>query len=127
MSASALPSQSIPPIRVAERIVSGESLQSAVLGVTGERQDSGIGVPIAEVTEGSGAEAAGIEPGDRILTIDGVPVTNIGELTGLVQGNFTGDTVELELAARHLDPDRGGHPLLAVANHNEVNERRTTC
>lgn len=84
-------------IQVAERIVSGDSLQPGVLGVSSERQDSGIGVPIAEVTEGSGAEAGGIETGDRILTIDGVPVTNIGELTGLVQSHFSGDTVELEV------------------------------
>ncbi|MGI9596949.1 MAG: S1C family serine protease [Acidimicrobiales bacterium] len=84
-------------IEVAQRIVSGDSLDPGVLGVRGERLDSTVGVPIAEVTPGSGAEAAGLEPGDQVLTIDGTPVTDIGELTGLVQSHFRGDTVELEV------------------------------
>ncbi len=84
-------------IEVAARIVNGDSLDRGVLGVTGDTEDSGIGVPIAEVTAGSGADTGGIEAGDRILTIDGVPVTNIGELTGLVQSHFSGDVVELEV------------------------------
>ncbi len=84
-------------IQVAERIVSGDSLERGVLGVTGDTQDSDVGVPVAEVTPGSGADIGGIEAGDRILTIDGAPVTNIRELTGLVQSNFSGDMVELEV------------------------------
>ncbi len=90
-------------IEVADRIVDGEDLQPGVLGVTGQVEDSGIGVPIAEVTAGSGAEAAGIQPGDRILTIDGAPVTNISELTGLVQSQFSGDTVVLEVQRDNSD------------------------
>lgn len=84
-------------IDVAARIVSGQSLEPGVLGVTGENGDEGIGVPIAEVSAGSAAEAAGLQPGDRVLTIDGAPVTNIGEVVGLVQSNFGGDTVELQI------------------------------
>ena len=84
-------------IEVAGRIVGGQSLEPAVLGVRGEPQDDGVGVPVSEVFEGSGAEAAGLQPGDRVLTIDGVPVTSIGELTGLVQSHFSGDSVELEV------------------------------
>ncbi len=84
-------------IDVAARIVSGQSLDPGVLGVTGENGDEGIGVPIAEVSPGSAAEAAGLQAGDRVLTIDGAPVTNIGEVVGLVQSNFGGDTVELQI------------------------------
>jgi S1-C subfamily serine protease len=84
-------------IEVANRIVNGGTLERGVLGVTGEVQDTGIGVIISEVTPGSGADVGGIEPGDRILSIDGVPVTDIGELTGLVQSHFSGDDVELEV------------------------------
>jgi S1-C subfamily serine protease len=84
-------------IRVADRIVAGESLEPGALGVTGDRQDEGIGVPVAEVVPDSGAAAAGLQSGDRVLTVDGAPVTNIGELVGLIQSNFRGDTVELEV------------------------------
>ncbi len=82
-------------IKVAERLVEGGSLEYGVLGVSGNRQDSSVGVPISEVTAGSGADLAGLEVGDRILAIDGAPVTSIGELTSLVQSHFSGDVVEL--------------------------------
>lgn len=84
-------------IGVADRIVSGQSLEPGVLGVSGEGQDNGVGVPIAEVIPGSAADQAGLQPGDRVLTIDGAPVTNIGEVVGLVQSNFAGDTVDLQV------------------------------
>lgn len=84
-------------IAVADRIVGGESLEPGVLGVSGERQDSLVGVPIAEVTPGSAADEGGLEAGDRVLTIDGVPVTDISELTGLIQSHFSGETIELEI------------------------------
>ena len=85
-------------VEVAQRIVNGDSLDRGVLGVSsGGTQDLDVGVPISEVTAGSGADIGGIELDDRILTIDGVPVSNIGELTGLVQSHFSGDVVELEI------------------------------
>ena len=85
-------------VEVAQRIVNGDSLDRGVLGVSsGGTQDLDVGVPISEVTAGSGADLGGIEVDDRILTIDGVPVSNIGELTGLVQSHFSGDVVELEI------------------------------
>ncbi len=84
-------------IRVAERIVSGESLEPGLLGVQNTTLDDGIGVPIDEITPGSGAEAAGLQPGDRVVTIEGAPVTSIIELSGLVQSYFEGDTVRLEV------------------------------
>ncbi len=84
-------------IEVADRIVEGDPLEPGVLGVSGQRQDTGAGVPVVEVSPGSGAETAGLQVGDRVLTIDNVPVTSISELTGLVQSRFSGDSVELEV------------------------------
>ena len=84
-------------ISVAERIVNGESLDPGVLGVSGGGEDGDIGVPIDEVFDGSGAAAAGITVGDRIVSIDGAPVTAIGEVVGLVQSNFSGDVIEVEV------------------------------
>ncbi len=82
---------------VAARIVNGDSLDPAFLGVQGSFEDGDLGVPIAEVTAGSAAEAAGIQSGDRILTIDGIPVSDIQTLAGLIQSNFVGETVILEI------------------------------
>lgn len=93
---------------VADRIIDGESLEPAVLGVLSSTADGDLGVPIDEVTAGSAAEAAGIEPGDRVVMIDGSPVTTIGELAGLIQSHFVGDTVELELL-------RGDQSITVVA------------
>ncbi len=84
-------------LQVAERIVNGEELEPGVLGVSSQSQDAGIGVPISEVTPGSGADIAGLQPEDRVLSVDGVPVTDGSELTGLVQSHFAGDEVELEI------------------------------
>lgn len=95
-------------IEVAARIVDGQPLDPGVLGVSGEPSDDAAGVPIAEVVDGSGADAAGLQVGDRVLTIDGAPVTSIGELVGLVQSNFSGDAVQLEI-------QRGDETLLVTA------------
>lgn len=90
-------------IEVAERIQSGESLEPGVLGVSGVVNDEELGVPLDEVVAGSAAEAAGLQVGDRVLSIDGVPVTSIGELAGLIQTHFTGEVIELEVL-RGTDP-----------------------
>lgn len=78
-------------IAVAERLVAGQDLQPATLGVQGDNVDADVGVPVAEVIDGSAAEAAGIQSGDVLVTIDGAPVTNIQEVIGLIQSNFSGD------------------------------------
>lgn len=84
-------------IGVAQRIEQKQSIEPGVLGVTGGGVDDGVGVPITEVVSGSAAAVAGVEVGDRILTIDDAPVTDIGELVGLVQSHFAGDVVELQV------------------------------
>ena len=85
-------------IEVADRIVAGDPLAPGVLGVNGGGvDDGGLGVPLAEVFDGSAAEEAGLLPGDRVLTIDGAPVTDIQEVVGLVQSSFAGDTIELQI------------------------------
>jgi putative serine protease PepD len=84
-------------LAVADRIVNDQSLEPGLLGVRGENRDDGIGVPIVEVTAGSAADLAGLQPGDRVLTIEGAPVTNIEELVGLVQSRFAGDSVALDV------------------------------
>ena len=84
-------------LAVADRIVNGESLEPAVLGIQRDlaTSDDAVGVPFDAVTPGSAADKAGLQPGDRIVTFDGAPVTNFEELIGLVQSRFPGDTVDL--------------------------------
>ena len=83
---------------IADRILSGEAIEPGFLGVAGGPTEDGTsGVSVDSLTDGSAADLAGIEPGDRIVTIDGAPVTSIEELAGLVQTKFPGDEVDIEL------------------------------
>ncbi len=79
------------------------AVQRAILGISGhdlgdERtkdKDLGTveGVYVAEVTDGSGAKAAGIEPGDVIVKIAGKKVHNMAELQENIAKHRPGDKV----------------------------------
>jgi putative serine protease PepD len=99
--------------RVAERIVSGLPLDPGFLGVgAGQPAIGDVGVVIDDITPGSGAEAAGLQSGDRVLTVDGAPVTDFRELAGLITTNFPDDQIELEIF-------RGNEPLTVTATLGE--------
>lgn len=81
---------------IAERVVAGESIQSAFLGVVGGDVESGqAGAVIGEVTEGSAADEAGIEVDDLVVSLDGVPVQGIADLAAQVQTHQPDSTVEI--------------------------------
>jgi S1-C subfamily serine protease len=83
---------------VAQALVSGEPITTAFLGVSGENVQSGrAGAVIIEVTPGSGADEAGIEVDDLIVSIDGVPVQGIADLASQVRSHRPGDTVDVVL------------------------------
>jgi len=83
-------------VAVADRITSGASLEAGVLGVTSASEpDNEVGVVIGDVVDGGAAAASGLVSGDRVISIDGAPVTTFGEVVGLVQSKFTGDTIEI--------------------------------
>ncbi len=85
-------------INAADRLVAGETLESGLLGITGgQTTDGSAGVQVIEVTPGSGAEQAGVQVGDRILSFDDAPVTRSDELAGLVVAHPPGDEVILEV------------------------------
>ena len=81
------------------------TVQRAILGISGhdlgdERtkdKDLGTveGVYVAEVTDGSGAKAAGIEAGDVIVKIAGKKVHNMAELQENIAKHRPGDEVEV--------------------------------
>lgn len=77
--------------------------QKASIGITGITVDSTVsktyGIPagayIASVSEGSAAEAAGLEKGEVITKFDGKTVSGIEELKELLQYYAAGETVEV--------------------------------
>jgi Do/DeqQ family serine protease len=83
------------------------TVQRAILGISGhdlgdERtkdKDLGTveGVYVAEVSDGSGAKAAGIEPGDVIIKIGDKKVHNMAELQESLTQYRPGDKVEVTL------------------------------
>ncbi len=83
------------------------AVQRAILGISGhdlgdERtkdKDLGTveGVYVAEVTDGSGAKAAGIEPGDVIVKIAGKKVHNMAELQENIAKHRPGDKVSVTI------------------------------
>jgi S1-C subfamily serine protease len=83
-------------MQVAERLVSGEVIESGFLGVSGQDTLEGRGGALIESVEpGSAAEAAGIEAGDLVVAIDGSTIEGIEDLAGQVRTRHAGDTVEV--------------------------------
>ena len=82
------------------------TVQRAILGISGHDLDERTkdkdlgtveGVYVAEVTDGSGAKAAGIEPGDVIIRIAGKKVHNMAELQENLTMYRPGDKVEVTI------------------------------
>ncbi len=83
---------------IAERVVAGEEIQSAYLGVSlGVVETGQAGALVEEVTPGTGAAEAGLQPGDLVISIDGAPVQSGGDLAAQIQTHQPGDTVDLEV------------------------------
>ena len=82
----------------AESIVSGDSIETAFLGVTGDFVSEGhAGALITEVISGSAAEEAEIEVGDVVISIGGVEIQGIDDLQAQVRAHRPGDVIELIL------------------------------
>ncbi|MFZ0014756.1 MAG: trypsin-like peptidase domain-containing protein [Acidimicrobiia bacterium] len=83
----------------ADAIVSGEPIETAFLGVSlvpGDVDTDGqAGAVVESTTADSGAELAGLEPGDVIIAFDGVPVLGGADLQAQVRAHLPGDTVEV--------------------------------
>ena len=101
----AVPSDTI--VLIANRIVDGESLELAFLGIRGESPTDGtIGAVIVQVDPETPAEAAGLEEGDLIVGLEGEIVASMDELAAEVKLYRPGEMVEFEIL-------RDGQRLLA--------------
>jgi serine protease Do len=72
----------------------------AYLGVTGALDFAGPGAKIQDVAAGSGAAAAGLEPGDVILKVGDRTISGLLELKNALVGVNPGTTVELLVQTR---------------------------
>jgi len=98
---------------IAERVVAGEEIQTAYLGVSLGVVESGqAGALIDEVTAGTGADEAGLQVGDLVTSIDGAPVQDGGDLAAQVQTHQPGDTVDLVVV-------RGGNEMTIPVTMSE--------
>lgn len=72
----------------------------AVLGVVFEEKEGGEGdegLVISAVSEGSGAEKAGLKEGDRILEIGGEPMHSREEIIEFLENQRVGQTIEVTI------------------------------
>ena len=59
---------------------------------------SSAGIYIAQVNEGSGAAKAGLQVGDRIVSVDNTLVESANDVVSMVQEKSVGDTVSIQVA-----------------------------
>ncbi|MEY2406975.1 MAG: putative serine protease PepD [Acidimicrobiaceae bacterium] len=81
---------------VADKLVAGEPVRFAFLGVRTQSQGQGLigtGAIVTSVEPGSPADQAGIQVGDRITAIDGAVVQDEIQLAARVRSHQPGDTV----------------------------------
>jgi len=81
---------------LAKKLVAGEPIETAFLGVSGDEPVTGrLGASLQEIVPGGPAEAAGLEVGDLIVSIDGEPVQSMVDLAANIRERQPGDTVRL--------------------------------
>jgi hypothetical protein len=67
-------------------------------GIVPDMTDQGEGVRISSVQPGSGAEGAGLKPGDRLLVLAGVKTSNLRALADALRDLKPGQTVDIQFA-----------------------------
>ena len=70
----------------------------AATGIVPDMTYQGDGVRVASVQPGSGADNAGLNPGDRLLVLGGVKTSNLEVLADALRDLQPGQTVEVEFA-----------------------------
>ena len=86
-------------IIVAEQLVAGGDVQLSALGVATIPNTTGEGGAIVrEVASGSAADGAGLEVGDRIVSVDGNPVFDPAGLFAEIITHRPGQPVDVELS-----------------------------
>jgi putative serine protease PepD len=95
----AIPSNTVA--RIANEIISGQTVKHAYVGVELNANSSG-GATISSVQAGSPASSAGIQTGDQITAVNGKSISSTEQFITTVDGYSPGDTVTITV-------NRGGH------------------
>ena len=90
--------------RIADEIVRTGKAVTPIIGVKLDNQYNGKGARVGDVTTGGPAEAAGIEPGDVIIAVDGQQAVDSTQAIVLIRSHAAGDIVKLTI-------DRNGQSL----------------
>jgi len=113
----AIPSDTV--VLVARRLILGEPIGTAWLGIRGESTiDGRPGALIVEVVEGSPAELAGLLVGDRVFRSDGRIIRDMAALRADIQIRLPGSRVELEY-------ERDGGIGLALVQLGDLDDQFT--
>src|SRR5690606_6111727 len=86
--------------RVVPRLIEGTQGTGPALGVvlaSAFRYGQNRYPVVGAVAENSGAEEAGLRPGDVILGIDGIPVTSMEDIPAILDQKEIGESVELDI------------------------------
>ncbi len=109
----AIPLGNVLPI--VDQLRNGETPTHALLGVTGSDAVSSdglvTGAGVRDVSQGSAAEEAGLDPGDVITKVDDNAIVSWESLVATIRGHRPGDTVTLTVAR---DGDGGNVDTLEV-------------
>ena len=90
-------------MNIAKQLIeSGQVTDRPTIGVTLQTitKDYGnykAGLYIADVSKGSGAEAAGLQPGDQIVGADGAEIASYTELSKILRNKHVGDILTLTI------------------------------
>ncbi|CAI8410208.1 MAG: Periplasmic pH-dependent serine endoprotease DegQ [Acidimicrobiales bacterium AG-410-I20] len=91
----ALPSDTV--VLVAQRLIAGEPVGTAWLGIRGESPEDGRGgAIIVDLTQGSPADRAGLEIGDLIVASESRPILTMESLRADIQLRLPGMTITLD-------------------------------
>ena len=106
----AVPSNTVR--EVVPRLARGERIERPYLGVTTAMGPQGV--TVASVVPGGPAARAGLEAGDRVVSVDGRPVAEPGDVIGALDGDEPGDEVTVEVerdgAREKIDVELGSRP-----------------
>ncbi len=108
--------------RVIDELISTGEIHHAFLGIFGgtsfadaaDGASVAVGVQVSSVEPDTGAEAGGLQAGDLITALDGLPVTTMDDLVVALRYMMAGDDITLtvtgESGARTLDITLGERP-----------------
>jgi putative serine protease PepD len=110
----AIPSNTVA--RVARKIISGQSVRHAYLGVLLSQSSSG-GAEVSRATPGAPAANAGLRQGDVITAVNGKAITSTDQFIGIVDTYSPGDTVTVTVKrgsqTKNIDVKLGTRPSQA--------------